>query len=165
MAEKRDNTQGEAHEIIDPVEYGQTWLRGVFERMNFDITVKGKIENDRLYFDASGSDADILLGVGTSAPKSIESIQTLLSAALARNDEKRQVFLDVRGWRDQRAGSLDGVAEELRDLSVRLGKKVTVAGFNSYERGVVHKAIEGDNRIQTESEGKGVFRKLAISPA
>jgi spoIIIJ-associated protein len=165
MAERRDNEATEPNELIDPIEYGEKWLRDVFERMNFDITVKGKIENDRLYFDASGADAEILLGVGTSAPKSIESIQTLLSAALARNEETRQVFLDVRGWRDQRAGSLDGVAEELRDVSVRLGKKVTVAGFNSYERGVVHKALEEDKGVQTESVGKGIFRKLTISPA
>jgi spoIIIJ-associated protein len=165
MAERRDTDATEPDELVDPVEYGEQWLRDVFERMNFEIDVKGKIEDDRIYFDASGTDAEILLGVGTSAPKSIESIQTLLSAALARNKETRQVFLDVRGWRDQRAGSLDGVAEELRDVSVRLGKKVTVAGFNSYERGVVHKALEDDKSVHTESEGKGVFRKLTISPA
>lgn len=150
---------------FDPVAYGEEWLANVFERMNFDIAVEGRLQDDRLYFDASGDDAEFLLGIGTEAPKSIESIQTLLGAALSRCGEKRQVFLDVRGWRDQRADRLDGVADELRDVAVKLGKTITVAGFNSYERSVVHKALEQDTSVETQSEGQGIFRKLKIRPS
>ncbi len=149
---------------IDAIAYGKQWLKDVFERMNFDIEVGGEAKDDKLYFDASGPDAEILLGVGTSAPKSIESIQTLLSAALSRVGDKREVYVDVSGFRDQRAERLDSVAEELRDVSTRLGKKVTVAGLNSYERSVVHKALEDDSSVRTESVGKGIFRKLTITP-
>lgn len=150
---------------VDAIAFGEKWLRDVFERMNFDIEISGEEKDDKLYFDAKGDDAEILLGVGTSAPKSIESIQTLLSAALSAVGEKRKSFVDVSGFRDKRAESLDGVAEELRDVATRLGKKVTIAGLNSYERGVVHKALEDDSNVKTESVGQGIFRKLTIAPS
>jgi spoIIIJ-associated protein len=149
---------------FDPIAYGEQWLAGVFERMNFDIDAEGRVEDDRLYFDASGEEAEYLLGVGASAPKSIEALQTLLSAALARNGEKRQVFLDVRGWREKRGERLDGVARELGEVAAKLQRSVTVAGFNSYERGVVHKALEDNPAVRTDSDGQGIFRKLTVYP-
>ncbi len=163
--EETEETEAPAQETVDPLAYGTQWLAGVFERMNFDIDIEARLEDDHLYFDASGEDAEYLLGIGTSAPKSIESIQTLLSAALSRCGEKRPVTLDVRGWRDQRTDRLDNVAAELRDVAVKLGKQVTVAGLNSYERAIVHKALEDDKSVKTESEGQGIFRKLSIRPS
>jgi spoIIIJ-associated protein len=164
MTDEQTTEENEQPEV-DAIEFGEQWLADVFERMNFNLDVSGEAKEDKLYFDVSGEDAEILLGVGTSAPKSIESIQTLLSAALSRVGDKRQVYVDVSGFRDQRAERLDSVAEELRDVATRLGKKVTIAGLNSYERSVVHKALEEDSSVKTESEGKGIFRKLSISPA
>ncbi|MFW5966849.1 MAG: protein jag [Persicimonas sp.] len=156
-----DESNGDS---FDPIAYGEEWLSQVFERMNFDIEVEGKIDEDRIYFDATGADADFLLGVGTSAPKSIEAVQTLLGAALSRRGEKRKVFLDVRGWREQRAERLEEVAHDLGEVAADLNRSVTVAGFNSYERAVVHQALSEDDQVRTDSDGRGMFRKLTIYP-
>lgn len=164
-ANKETPEQDEGFEAVDPLEYGTQWLEGVFERMNFDIEVGAKIEDDGIYFNATGPDADYLLGIGTSAPKSIEAIQTLLGAALANRDEKRDVYLDVGGWRDQRSERFESVARELGEVAKKLGKSVTIAGFNSYERSVVHKALEDDSSVTTDSQGKGIFRKLSVKPS
>ncbi len=162
------NEQAETDDNFDPVAYGEQWLTDVFERMNFDIDVEGESADDRLTFDASGKDAQALLGVGTSAPKSIEAIQTLLGAALTGRGEDRQVFIDVGGRleeRDERGEHLEEVARDLGDTAAKLGRSLTVAGLNSFERAIVHQALEDDRQVSTESEGDGTFRKLKISPA
>ena len=163
-AQAQPEAPAEPEEELDPIEYGVEWLGGVFERMNFAIEVGGKIENDRLYFNARGEDAEFLLGIGTAAPKSIEAIQTLLGAALARMGERRDIFLDVGGWRDERSDRLEEVASELGEVATKLGKSVTVAGFNSYERRVVHNTLSENSAVRTDSHGKGIFRKLTIYP-
>lgn len=164
VTDDKTRSDDSSEESFDPIAYGEEWLSEVFERMNFAIEVDGKIDGDRIYFDATGEDADILLGVGSSAPKSIEAIQTLLGAALSRRGEKRQVFLDVRGWREERGERLEQVARDLRDVAADLDRSVTVAGFNSYERSVVHQALSEDDQVRTDSDGRGMFRKLTIYP-
>ncbi|MFP4599112.1 MAG: protein jag, partial [Persicimonas sp.] len=160
------NEPAQAHDSFDPVAYGEKWLTDVFERMNVDVDVEGSSADDRLTFEASGKDAEALLGRGSSAPKSVEAIQTLLSAALTGQGEDRQVFIDVGGRleeRDERGEHLEQVARDLGRTATKLGRSLTVAGLNSYERAIVHQALEDDAQVSTESEGQGSFRKLKIS--
>ena len=150
---------------VDPVDFGVEWLENVFEHMNYDIDVEGRLEDDRLYFDATGKDAEVLLGVGSSKPRSVDAIQTLMTAALGRYTDSRRIFLDVGGFREQRADRLEKLARDLRDNVERIGKSITVAGLQSHERRVVHDALKEDGSVRTESEGDGIFRKLNIKPA
>lgn len=163
---KEDDDTLEAEDLgdIDPVEYGVEWLETVLGRMNFNVDVEGKKEGEGFYFDVSGDDSEVLLGVGSNKPRSVEALQTLLSAALGRYTDSGNITLDVGGFRDMRTDDLEGVARQLGEDAERIGKKITIAGFSSQERRVIHDALKGQKSLSTESTGDGIFRKISIKP-
>jgi spoIIIJ-associated protein len=132
--------------------------------MNFDVEVKSKSEDGRLYFDVTGEDAEVLLGVGSNKPRSVEALQTLLSAAIGRYTESRKITLDVGGFRDARSEDLEDVAKQLGDHAKHINQPITIAGFKSHERRVIHNVLKSDNALDTESTGDGIFRKISIKP-
>jgi spoIIIJ-associated protein len=164
LREDDDTLEAEDRGDIDPLEYGVEWLDTVLERMNFDVEVKSKSEDGRLYFDVTGEDAEVLLGVGSNKPRSVEALQTLLSAAIGRYTESRKITLDVGGFRDARSEDLEDVAKQLGDHAKRINKPITIAGFKSHERRVIHNVLKSDNALDTESTGDGIFRKISIKP-
>lgn len=159
-----DTLEAEDRGDIDPLEYGVEWLETVLERMNFDVEVDSRSEDDDLYYDVSGKDAEVLLGMGSNKPRSVEALQTLLSAAIGRYSESRKITLDVGGFRDARSEDLEDVARQLGDHAKRVGKPLTIAGYKSHERRVIHDTLKSDNSLHTESTGDGIFRKLSIKP-
>lgn len=164
LREDDDTLEAEDRGDIDPLDYGVEWLETVLERMNFDVEVNSKSDDDRLYFDVTGADAEVLLGVGSNKPRSVEALQTLLSAAIGRYTESRKITLDVGGFRDARSEDLEQVAQQLGDHAKRINKAMTIAGYKSHERRVIHNALKGDKSLKTESTGDGIFRKISIKP-
>ncbi|MGM0557780.1 MAG: R3H domain-containing nucleic acid-binding protein [Myxococcota bacterium] len=164
LREDDDTLQAEDLGEIDPLEYGVEWLETVLERMNFDVEVEGKVEDDHFYFDVTGRDAEVLLGVGNNKPRSVEALQTLLSAAIGRYTESRKITLDVGGFRDARSEDLEDVARQIGEMVKRIKKPMTIAGYKSHERRVIHDTLKGDNALATESTGDGIFRKICIKP-
>jgi spoIIIJ-associated protein len=164
LREDEDTLEAEDRGEIDPLEYGVEWLETVLSRMNFDVEVKGKVEDDRFYFDVTGEDSEVLLGMGNNKPRSVEALQTLLSAAIGRYTESRKITLDVGGFRDARSEDLEDVARQIGEMVKRINKPMTLAGYKSHERRVIHNTLKGDNALTTESTGDGIFRKICIKP-
>ncbi len=164
LREDEDTLEAEDRGDIDPLEYGVEWLETVLARMNFDVEVKGESEDDHFSFDVTGEDAEVLLGMGSNKPRSVEALQTLLSAAIGRYTESRKISLDVGGFRDARSEDLEAVARQLGDMVKRINKPMTIAGYKNHERRVIHNALKSDNGVNTESIGDGIFRKICIKP-
>ncbi len=136
---------------------------GLFERMMLDITATAEIDGNRVQVNLTGPDAKVLLGRGQVTPKSLEAVQTVLRGSLTGSTDLR-LSVDVDGFRRQRTDRLKRVAKQMAETAADLGESLVVAGFTSFERKVVHRALEDDRRVKTESEGPGSFRKLRIDP-
>jgi spoIIIJ-associated protein len=136
---------------------------GLFERMMLDITATAEIDGNRVQVNLTGPDAKVLLGRGQVTPKSLEAVQTVLRGSLTGSTDLR-LSVDVDGFRRQRTDRLKRVAKQMAETAADLGESLVVAGFTSFERKVVHRALENDKRVKTESEGPGSFRKLRIDP-
>jgi spoIIIJ-associated protein len=144
---------------------GPTWLEGLFERMELDVEAEFADETDeRVLVNLTGEDADRLLGRGKMGPKALEAVETILSRVFAGHSRSNDIYLDVDGARKARTERLENVAEDLADRAIELSKKVTMSGLNSSERRVIHHRLREDDRVDTESVGEGIFRRLRIEP-
>jgi spoIIIJ-associated protein len=161
--DQQDKPQQQEEEI-DVIEMTTEWLDGFFERMQYDIGVEPREEDDDLKIDLQGDDADLLLGKAQRSPRVIEAIETLLSATVARRSESRNIFLDVDGFRQERKSRLEGLAGELEDIALSRGEAVTVAGVDRYERRIIHHTLRDSDDVETESTGAGSFRKVQVVP-
>ncbi len=129
------------------------------------IEVEGKVGDNVLEYNVQGGDSHLLLGAGKASAKALESIQTILKETLVNGyDTNYEVHLDVDNFRQRRTESLEQVAKGLAEAAKRVGSSITVAGFNSFERRVVHQTLSESELVTTDSEGRGSFRKLRVDP-
>ena len=140
-------------------------LGGLFERMALNVTAQTRQEGKTLHIDLVGPDSLQLLGATQSSPKALEAVQTVVRAALTdEGSSKFSIIADVGGFRQKRTDRLNAIAGKLAETAAKAGQPIVVAGLNSFERRVVHHALENNEQIKTESEGHGSFRKLRLQP-
>jgi spoIIIJ-associated protein len=164
-ATRRDEEPEEEPEPINLPKEGSDWLEGLFERMGLDVDLRGvRDDGDRLYFNLTGPDVERLLGLGKMAPKALEGIETIMGSVFNQHPDSSKIYVDVDGAREARKKQLQRVASDLAERALNLGKHVTVSGLNSTERRIIHRALRDNDKLETESVGDGVFRRLKISP-
>ena len=153
----------EQTEKVDAATRGETWLAGLFERMKLDLEASGSHdkENQQYVFDISGPDSDDLISRSRQSPRLVSAIQTLLTEHLGR-DYRGDVVVDIGGFKQKRKSRLVGVADKLADKARQLDKSLTVAGFNRYERRIIHRHLDNIDGVDTDSVGDGIFRKIRI---
>lgn len=146
---------------VNPAARGEEWLHGLFDRMNLDLEAEGSFQKPNYVFNISGADADDLIGRSRSSPKLMSAMQTLLREHLG-DDIEGDVLVDVGGFKEKRRSQLVGVADQLGETVRRIGRSMTVAGLDKYERRIIHQRLADVDGVDTDSVGDGVFRKLRV---
>ena len=164
MSEKVEETAVEETEKVDLVEFGSKWLEEVFGKFGLSLEVKGEEAGGDLSFDIHGGDADKFVeGLGLPPGKLSAATQTVLSTALQRQGWGRgELVLDVRGLQKRRSEGLGTVTRILSEKVALTGKSITILGMGSPDRKVIHKSLEKNKEIQSESEGFGPLRRLKV---
>lgn len=142
---------------------GVQWLSELSQRMNLEVKASFAVDGDNVVFNISGSDADELVGRSRQSPRVVSAIQTLLSEHLGRS-MRGKVVVDIGGFKQKRKEYIASVADQLAKTSRKIGKSITVAGLNSYERRVIHQRLDGADDLDTKSVDHGIFRKLQVFP-
>jgi spoIIIJ-associated protein len=146
---------------FDPVFTAQRFLREMFAVMGFSVTPDIKLDGKALHVSLSGSDAGLLIG---KKGQVMDSLQYLLSLIINKGEAAyATVSLDIENYRQRRK-------ETLENLAVNLAKKVRTTKrssrlepMSSYERRVIHSALQGDRNITTYSEGVEPYRNVVIA--
>ncbi len=152
--EKKESTP---QELLDR---GAEWLKELFVRMNLKAKVETQEQDTDLLFNVSvAQDSPASESLHARA---LESIQTLLADVLSERGIGR-VVVDIDGFLQNRDTELASIASKLAKAARKVNGALTVAGFNSHERRVIHENLEGEKDLNTESTDVGSFRKLRIS--
>ncbi|MBU0553325.1 hypothetical protein KKF91_13255 [Myxococcota bacterium] len=144
------------------IHVGEGFLRGLFQRMNLAIQVKGDADQRGGYvFELRGDvitlkrRADVMSALGT-----------LLGQALSQAaGERVRSALDLEGRYLLREALLETVALDVAANVKITGRRGVLAGLNPAERRLVHGVISEDKEIATHSEGQPESRILFIEPA
>lgn len=122
------------------------------------------VEEDRptLWISIGGRDADSLVG---PRARNLHSVQYLVRALIYRQyDGNYNVVVDADGYRRRRRRSLESLAQGKADRAVELGRTVRLRPMPAHERRIVHIVLRQDERVKTESVGKGRERAVTIIP-
>ena len=135
----------------------------VLPEMAIEATIEW-IDEDRptIWISLSGRDADALVG---PRARNLHSIQYLFRALLYHQyDGDYNVVVDADGYRKRRRRSLETMAQTKADQAVEQGKTVQLRAMPAHERRIVHIILREDDRVSTESVGKGRDRAVTIVP-
>lgn len=148
-----------------PEEIGKEFLNSVFEKMKMDVEIAGEEKEGYLYLSMSGSNMGILIG---RRGETLDALQYLVNLVvnkkLAAFGEHARIILDIEGYRAKREKTLVNLAEKISLRVKRTGSKVVLEPMNPHERRIIHTALQGDDEVQTYSEGVEPYRKVVVAP-
>lgn len=111
----------------------------------------------------SGSDLGILIGYHG---ETLSSLQLILNLMLYRRlGEWQPVFLDIGGYKKERQGKIEGLAQRTADRVRFLQTPVTLPPMPAFERRLVHMILAEDISVKTESSGEGGERRVVVKPS
>ncbi len=122
------------------------------------------VDEDRptIWVSLTGHDADALVG---PRARNLHALQYLLRALLYhQSDGNYNVVVDADGYRKRRRRSLETMARAKADQAVAEGRMVRLRPMPPHERRIVHIVLRDDNRVTTESVGRGHDRAVTIVP-
>ena len=140
------------------------FLTDVFNAMKLHANVNvgfDQTENE-LTIDVKAEDMGVLIG---KRGQTLDSLQYIVSLAINKDcSEYVKVKLDSENYRVRRKETLENLAKNIASKVKRTGKAVSLEPMNSFERRIIHSALQGDSDCETYSEGADPYRKVVVKP-
>ena len=134
----------------------------VGSKMGYEISVE-KIESredEKTYVLLNSDSAGHIIG---KRGKTLEALQFIVNLIVQQfSGIPPKILLDIENYRERRAKYLMEMAIRMAESVVKNGKSRLLDPLNPYERRLVHMELEEDDRIYTESEGIGVYKRVRI---
>lgn len=147
-------------ELLDTV---KTYLANILDSMHIKANINGKVENEILAFnlvDISEEDTGIIIG---KKGETLDSLQYILSLMANKNSaDYRRVTLDVANYRKRRKEAIENNAKKLAFKVIKSKRDISLEPMNSYERRIVHYALQNYKEVETVSQGNFPNRKVVI---
>ena len=150
-------------EIKDIEERALVFLKDVFASMDLGevtITSKYNTTDGCLEVDFEGEDMGILIG---KRGQTLDSLQYLTSLVVNKGkSDYIRVKLDTEDYRRRRKETLENLARGIAYKVKKTRKPVVLEPMNPYERRIIHSALQGNNFVETVSEGEEPYRHVVV---
>ena len=140
------------------------FLTDVFKAMKLEAVVNVEFDaaENELSIDVKAEDMGVLIG---KRGQTLDSLQYIVSLAINKDcSEYVKVKLDSENYRVRRKETLENLAKNIASKVKRTGKAVSLEPMNSFERRIIHSALQGDPDCETYSEGADPYRKVVVKP-
>jgi spoIIIJ-associated protein len=115
-----------------------------------------------LVINVSGAGSDILIGYDGEVLNALQYITRLLVGRKMKGWV--HVVVDIDGYKAKRAERIRDLAHRMADQASDTNRTVILQPMPPHERRVVHVALYGDARVNTESIYEGDRRRVTIVP-
>ena len=150
----------EVIKISDVAEVGKEIIRELLSSLGINANIETKVRDGQIKYQLHSQNNSVLIGKNGHI---LDSIQTYVRQAVLNTlDLYVNITVDVEGYREKQNYFLEKKVKKIaRDVTL---SKVDVKldPMNSYERKVVHSALQGFKYIKTESEGEEPNRCVVI---
>lgn len=140
------------------------FLTDVFKAMKLEAAINVEFDSaeNELTIDVKAEDMGVLIG---KRGQTLDSLQYIVSLAINKDcSEYVKVKLDSENYRVRRKETLENLAKNIASKVKRTGKAVSLEPMNSFERRIIHSALQGDPDCETYSEGADPYRKVVVKP-
>ena len=140
----------------------ESFLRGLLDRMGVKAEIEiTERENGGLLVNLSGPGMGAVIG---RRGETLDAIQHLTNYAINRGGEKRcHINVDAESYRAKREESLVHLAEKMAAKVVKYERSMALEPMNSYERHVIHTALQNFEGVSTSSTGTEPNRRVVVS--
>lgn len=143
-------------------EKARDFLTGLLERMDIaaEISITEK-EDASLFVELSGDGMGAVIG---RRGETLDAIQHLTNYAVNRGTEERtRISIDAENYRSKREEALVRLAEKMAAKALKYKRSMALEPMNSYERHIIHTALQNYEGVSTCSTGTEPNRRVVIS--
>ena len=151
-----------AHGESEPAALVRDLIARTTSALGISCRVEISEHEDSLIATCSGPDLGLLIG---RHGQTIDAIQYLSNAILARRGAGVSVVVDAAGYRARREATLGMLATSAAEQALRSGERVELEPMTAVERKIVHVSLQDFDGIETMSEGTEPNRFVVVLPA
>ncbi|MBQ6563315.1 MAG: protein jag [Clostridia bacterium] len=139
-----------------------SFLEELTRLMGVSVTVSvGTDAEGNVYGRMEGDTLGVLIG---RRGETLDALQYLTSLKVNRGQETyTRVTLDTEDYRSRREETLIRLANRMANRAVRTNRRVSLEPMNPYERRIIHSALQGNEAVDTHSEGDEPNRHVVIT--
>ena len=146
----------------NPERIAEAFIKEMGMAMGILIGVKTTLSEKQLDIVLTGDNMGILIG---KRGQTLDSLQYLVSLAVNKGKSPYlNVVIDSENYRKRRKEILEHLAHNLAKKVRATRKPVTLEPMNTFERRIIHSALQSDRQVATYSEGSDPFRNIVITP-
>ena len=140
----------------------RSFLSGLLERMGVEAVITlSEREGGGILADLSGPGMGAVIG---RRGETLDAIQHLTNYAVNHDSDKRlRISVDAENYRAKREESLVHLAEKMAEKAIRYKRSMALEPMNSYERHVIHTALQNYEGVTTASTGAEPNRRVVVS--
>ena len=150
----------EVIKISDVAEVGKEIIKELLSSLGINANIETKLRDGQIKYQLHSQNNSVLIGKNGHI---LDSIQTYVRQAVLNTlDLYVNITIDVEGYKEKQNYFLEKRVKKIaRDVTLSK-MDVKLDPMNSYERKVVHSALQGFKYVKTESEGEEPNRCVVI---
>ena len=140
----------------------RAFLTGLLQHMGVEAEMEiSEKENGALCVNLTGESMGVIIG---RRGETLDAIQHLTNYAVNRgNDKRTHISVDAENYRAKREDSLVSLAEKMAAKVIKYKRSMALEPMNSYERHVIHTALQNYEGVTTASTGTEPNRRVVVS--
>ena len=139
----------------------ERYLKGLLDAMGIEAEIEiTERDNGGLVANLSGPAMGAVIG---RRGETLDAIQHLVNYSVNRGSEKMHISVDAEGYRSKREESLVRLAEKMAAKAVKYKRSMALEPMNSYERHVIHTALQNYEGVSTASTGVEPNRRVVVT--
>lgn len=158
-AAKAVSPKDEASEYAEIREF----LQGLLQRMGVEAEMEfGRDEKNAILVKLSGESMGAIIG---RRGETLDAIQHLTNYVINKGNEKHtHINIDAEEYRSKREEALTHLAEKMAQKALKYKRSMALEPMNSYERHVIHTALQNFEGVTTASTGEEPNRRVVVTP-
>lgn len=153
-----------AVEVEESAEYAgiRSFLDGLLKRMGVEAQIEiSPRDNKGVNVNLSGPNMGAVIG---RRGETLDAIQHLTNYVVNRGSEKHlHISVDAESYRAKREESLVRLAEKMAAKVIKYKRSMALEPMNSYERHIIHTALQDYKGVTTSSTGTEPNRRVVVS--
>ncbi|MBR5145667.1 MAG: protein jag [Clostridia bacterium] len=138
------------------------FVEEVLEKMGLTFVVELEESETDVKLELTGTETGCVIGYRGEV---LDSLQYLASLVANKGKEGyKRIILDTENYREKRVEKLNSLAKNLESKAMRIRKPVKLEPMNSFERRIIHSALQNSENVVTKSEGTSPNRYVVIVP-
>lgn len=162
--EKPVTTPVAAEQLTEETAAGKAFLflKEMTRLMGVEVEIAVSLDAEgNVFVNMTGDTLGILIG---RRGETLDALQYLTSLKVNRGQEGyTRVTLDTENYRAKREDTLIRLANRMANRAVKTGRRVALEPMNPYERRIIHSALQGNELVDTHSEGEEPNRRIVIA--